>query len=68
MPMDSFAERHLALLCFVIALGRCAFMGLYGASLREALYKSGNELKLAHAIAQIDERTGVLNRITSSAR
>ncbi|MCK1283929.1 GGDEF domain-containing protein [Bradyrhizobium sp. 44] len=66
MPMHSFAERHLALLCFVTALGRCAFTGLYGASLREALYKRGNELKVAHAkieeLAQIDELTGVLNR------
>ncbi|WP_084777433.1 GGDEF domain-containing protein [Bradyrhizobium sp.] len=66
MPMGSHAERHLALLCFVTALGRCAFTGLYGASLREALYKRGNELKLAHAkieeLAQIDELTGVLNR------
>ncbi|MCK1362297.1 GGDEF domain-containing protein [Bradyrhizobium sp. 199] len=66
MPMETFAERHLALLCFVTALGRCAFTGLYGASLREALYRRGNELKLAHAkieeLAQIDELTGVLNR------
>ncbi|MCK1367240.1 GGDEF domain-containing protein [Bradyrhizobium sp. 62] len=66
MPMATFAERHLALLCFVTALGRCAFTGLYGASLREALYRRGNELKVAHAkieeLAQIDELTGVLNR------
>ncbi|MET4273808.1 MULTISPECIES: GGDEF domain-containing protein [unclassified Bradyrhizobium] len=66
IPMHSFAERHLALLCFVTALARCAFTGLYGASLREALYKRGNELKVAHAkieeLAQIDELTGVLNR------
>ncbi|GGI34327.1 GGDEF domain-containing protein [Bradyrhizobium guangdongense] len=66
MPMDSYADRHLALLCFVTALGRCAFTGLYGASLREALYRRGNELKLAHAkieeLAQVDELTGVLNR------
>ncbi|MCK1368299.1 GGDEF domain-containing protein [Bradyrhizobium sp. 62] len=66
MPMESFAERHLTLLCFVTALGRCAFTGLYGASLREALYKRGNELKVAHAkieeLAQIDELTSVFNR------
>jgi diguanylate cyclase (GGDEF)-like protein len=66
LPMASFAERQLALLCFVTALGRCAFTGLYGAALREALYKRGNELKVAHAkieeLAQIDELTGVLNR------
>jgi diguanylate cyclase len=66
MPMASFAERELALLCFVTALGRSAFTGLYGASLREALYKRGNELKAAHArieaLAQTDELTGVSNR------
>ena len=66
MPMGTVIERDLALLCFVTALGRCAFTGLYGASLREALYKRGNELKVANArieeLAQIDELTGVLNR------
>ena len=66
MPMGTVIERVLALLCFVTALGRCAFTGLYGTSLREALYKRGNELKAAYArieeLAQIDELTGVLNR------
>ena len=66
MPMGTVIERDLALLCFVTALGRCAFTGLYGTSLREALYKRGNELKAAYArieeLAQIDELTGVLNR------
>ena len=65
MPMGTVIERNLALLCFVTAFGRCAFTGLYGASLREALYKRGNDLKAAHArieeLAQIDELTGVLN-------
>jgi diguanylate cyclase (GGDEF)-like protein len=66
MPMDSLAERQLALLCFVTALGRCAFTGLYGTSLREALYKRSNELKAAQArieaLAQVDELTGLNNR------
>jgi diguanylate cyclase (GGDEF)-like protein len=66
MPMATPMERNLALLCFVTALGRCAFTGLYGASLREALYRRGNELKEAHArieeLAQTDELTGALNR------
>ena len=66
IPMGTPIERDLALLCFVTALGRCAFTGLYGTSLREALYKRGNELKAAHArieeLAQIDELTGLLNR------
>jgi diguanylate cyclase (GGDEF)-like protein len=66
MPMENTADRHLALLCFVTALGRCAFIGLYGASFREMLYKRGKELKEAHArieeLAQVDELTGLLNR------
>lgn len=39
------ADRQLALLCLVTALGRCAFTGFYGNSLREMLYKRGKELK-----------------------
>jgi diguanylate cyclase (GGDEF)-like protein len=66
LPMGSIAERNLTLLCLVTTLGRSAFTGLYGAHLREALYKRGNELKIAHAkieeLAQVDELTGVLNR------
>lgn len=66
MPMATWTERGLALACFVTAMGRCAFVGLYGSSLREMLYKRGNELRDAHArieeLAQIDELTGTLNR------
>lgn len=66
LPMATFAERTVALLCVVSALGRCTFTGLYGSSMREMLYKRGQELKEAHArieeLAQIDELTGVLNR------
>ena len=39
MPMSTEMERALALACFVTALGRCASTGLYGSSLREAIYK-----------------------------
>ncbi len=66
MPMATWTERALALVCFVTATGRCAFTGLYGSALREVLYKRGNELRDAHArieeLAQIDELTGTLNR------
>jgi diguanylate cyclase (GGDEF)-like protein len=66
MPMTTWTDRALVLACAVTALGRCASTGLYGSSLREALYKRGNELKKAHArieeLAQIDELTGLLNR------
>jgi diguanylate cyclase (GGDEF)-like protein len=66
MPMSTWAERALALVCFVTALGRCASTGLYGSSLREALYRSGSDLKRAYArieeLAELDELTGALNR------
>lgn len=66
MPMATWTERALALACFVTATGRCAFTGLYGSSLREMLYKRGNELRDAYTrieeLAQIDELTGTLNR------
>ena len=66
MPMTTDIERELALACFVTAMGRCAFTGLYGSSLRELLYKRGNELRIAHVhieeLAQVDELTGTLNR------
>jgi diguanylate cyclase len=66
MPMTTWSERALVLACAVTALGRCASTGLYGSSMREALYKRGNELKAAHArieeLAQVDELTGLLNR------
>ena len=66
MPMNTWTERALVLACAITALGRCASTGLYGSSMREALYKRGNELKAAHArieeLAQVDELTGLLNR------
>jgi diguanylate cyclase len=66
MPMTTWTDHALLLACAVTALGRCASTGLYGSSLREALYKRGNELKAAHArieeLAQVDELTGLLNR------
>ena len=66
MPMTTWTERALVLACAVTALGRCASTGLYGSSMREALYKRGDELKEANArieeLAQVDELTGLLNR------
>src|SRR5438270_2601654 len=66
MPMNTWTERALVLACAVTALGRCASTGLYGSTMRETLYKRGNELKAAHArieeLAQVDELTGLLNR------
>jgi diguanylate cyclase (GGDEF)-like protein len=66
MPMMTWTEHALALACFVTATGRCAFAGLYGSALREALYKNTSELKRAYArieeLADTDELTGTFNR------
>lgn len=66
IPVVSWSERALTLACFVTALGRSASTGLYGSSMREMLYRRGNELKNAHArieqLALVDELTGSLNR------
>src|SRR5438270_7311351 len=49
MPMETWTDRALVLACAVTALGRCASTGLYGSSIREALYHRGNELRAAYA-------------------
>lgn len=66
LPMATWAERVVALLFIVTALGRCVFTGLFAVSMREALYKRSKQLKGAYdrieELAQIDELTGALNR------
>lgn len=66
IPMADATERALALACFVSTLARCAGAGLYGSSMREALYRRSNALAAANArieeLAQIDELTGAYNR------
>jgi diguanylate cyclase len=66
MPTDTWAERVVTLLFLILTLGRCIAMGLFAISMREALYKSGKQLKAAYErieeLAQLDELTGALNR------
>lgn len=66
IPMGNETERALALACFVSTLARCAGAGLYGSSMRELLYRRGNDLAAANArieeLAQLDELTGAYNR------
>jgi diguanylate cyclase (GGDEF)-like protein len=54
------------MLGFVITIGQCAFVGLYGSSMRKMLYKRGVELKAANKrieeLAELDELTGSFNR------
>ncbi len=55
MPLATATERFAAALCFVLTIGQCAFVGLYGDSLRKQLYKRGVELSEANKrIEQLD--------------
>jgi diguanylate cyclase (GGDEF)-like protein len=66
MPVGTHTERLAAVLCFVLTIGQCAFLGLYGSSLRKMLYNRSFELKVANKrieeLAELDELTGSFNR------
>jgi diguanylate cyclase (GGDEF)-like protein len=66
MPVETGIERFAAALCFILTIGQCAFVGLYGESLRKKLYKNGLKLKDAYKrieeLAELDELTGSYNR------
>jgi diguanylate cyclase (GGDEF)-like protein len=66
LPITTHIERIAAMLCFVLTIGQCAFVGLYGSSMRQSLYKRGFELKEAYKrieeLAELDELTGSFNR------
>jgi diguanylate cyclase (GGDEF)-like protein len=66
LPVGSGTERLAAMLCFVLTIGQCAFVGLYGSSLRKMLYDRSSELKAAYKrieeLAELDELTGSFNR------
>jgi diguanylate cyclase (GGDEF)-like protein len=66
MPVATHIERLAAMLCYVLTIGQCAFLGLYGSSLRNMLYKRGFELREAYKrieeLAELDELTGSFNR------
>jgi diguanylate cyclase len=66
MPVDTPLERLAAMLCFVITIGQCAFVGHYGSSLRTILSNRSVELRSAYErieeLAELDELTGSFNR------
>jgi diguanylate cyclase len=66
MPVATPTERLAAALCFIMTIGQCAFVGLYGESLRKKLYRSAIKLKEAYRrieeLAELDELTGSYNR------
>src|ERR1700676_1023221 len=61
MPVATPVERLAAMLCYVLMIGQCAFVGLYGSSLRKTLYNRSFELKAAYRrieeLAELDELT-----------
>jgi diguanylate cyclase len=66
MPVSTPVERVAAMLAFILTIGQCAFVGLYGSSMRKVLYQRGVELKAANKrieeLAELDELTGSYNR------
>ncbi len=65
LPVATRLERTASMLCFVL-VGQCAFLGLFGATLRKILYRRSIELKAAYRrieeLAELDELTGSYNR------
>jgi len=66
LPVTTNTERVAAMLSYLLAIGLCAFVGLFGFSLRKTLYDRTFELKAAYRrieeLAELDELTGCLNR------
>ena len=66
MPVATHIERLAAMLCFALMIGQCAFVGLYGSSMRKMLYDRSFQLKEAYKrieeLAELDELTGSFNR------
>lgn len=66
LPVATRLQRTASMLCFVLVIGQCAFLGLFGASLRKILYRRSIELKAAYQhieeLAELDELTGSYNR------
>lgn len=66
LPVATRLQRTASMLCFVLVIGQCAFLGLFGATLRKILYRRSIELKAAYQrieeLAELDELTGSYNR------
>jgi diguanylate cyclase (GGDEF)-like protein len=66
LPIATQTERLASMLSFVLTIGQCAFVGLYGSTMRKMLYDRSFELKAAYKrieeLAELDELTGASNR------
>jgi diguanylate cyclase (GGDEF)-like protein len=66
LPQGNYLERVTTMLVFVLAIGRCTFLGIFSSSMRQSLYQRGLKLKEAYCrieeLAELDELTGCFNR------
>jgi diguanylate cyclase (GGDEF)-like protein len=66
MPYGTELERFATMSVFALTIGRCMFIGIFSASMRQSLYASGLKLKEAYRrieeLAELDELTGSYNR------
>jgi diguanylate cyclase (GGDEF)-like protein len=66
IPHGSHLERFATMSLFVLAIGRCMFLGMFASSMRQSLYDSGLRLREAYKrieeLAELDELTGTFNR------
>jgi diguanylate cyclase (GGDEF)-like protein len=66
MPLGSRLERFATLLALVLTIGRCMFIGIFSSTMRESLYKRGQQLREAYQrieeLAELVELTGAFNR------
>jgi diguanylate cyclase len=66
LPLTNQFERIAGMLCVVLVIGQCAFLGLFGSTMRKTLYRRSVELKEAYRrieeLAELDELTGSFNR------
>jgi len=66
MPYGTPLERFATMSVFALTIGRCMFLGIFSASMRQSLYDRGLKLKEAYRrieeLAELDELTGAYNR------
>ena len=66
LPVGTETERVAAMLSYVLTIGQCAFVGLYGSTMRRMLYERSFKLKAAYKrieeLAELYELTGASNR------
>ena len=66
MPVATKLERIASMLCFVLVIGQCAFLGLFGSYAAKDALQAQHRTKAAYQrieeLAELDELTGSFNR------